>query len=99
MLGFTSIPFSQNHKIQEDLNKSIVDIYTLKGCPWCKRSILLLQKSNIVYTVHMIEDDSQFAKINKITNTSTFPQIFIEGNFIGGYENLVEFLSSYKIKE
>ncbi len=36
----------------------------------------------------MITNDEEYTEINKLTSVSTFPQIFINSKFIGGYSEL-----------
>ncbi len=65
-----------------------VDIYILPDCPWSKRSLKLLDSFHLKYNSHEITNDEEFKNINNITSISTFPQIFINKQFIGGYSEL-----------
>ena len=65
-----------------------VDVYVLPDCPWSKRALKLLDSLNIKYNSHVITNDDQFTKISNISSISTFPQIFINNQFIGGYSEL-----------
>ena len=65
-----------------------VKIYTLNNCPWSKRAIRLLNSSNIDHDVELIRSDEEFEKLNSITNHHTFPQIFLDDQFFGGYDEL-----------
>ena len=67
---------------------STVDIYILPDCPWSKRSFKLLDSLNVKYNSHIITNDEEFNKISNITSISTFPQIFVNNQFIGGYSEL-----------
>jgi len=67
---------------------SNVDIYILRDCPWSKRALKLLDSLNFKYNSHIISSDEEFIKIRNITSISTFPQIFINNQFIGGYSEL-----------
>ena len=67
---------------------SNVEIYILPDCPWSKRALKLLHSFHIKYTPHIITNDEEFNKISNITSISTFPQIFINNQFIGGYSEL-----------
>ena len=69
-------------------NKPRVKIYTLKNCPWSKRSIRLLDSLSIPYQGILIENDQDFQKVNSLSNHNTFPQIFLDDVFIGGYDEL-----------
>ena len=92
LLGFL---VDQDNKagIHQDLvyTKSIkVDIYSVDKCPWSKRAILILGKYGITPRVHFVRNDSEYHLITEKTGINTFPQIFINETFIGGYDELVE---------
>ena len=80
-------------------NDKKVEIYTLQNCPWSKRSIRLLNRLEIPHNVIIVSSDEEFDLIKKRTNSSTFPQIFIDGFFIGGYDALIEYKSLGKLEE
>ena len=69
-------------------NTSRVKAYILKNCPWSKRSIRLLDSLSIPYEAILIENDKDFQKVNSLSNHNTFPQIFLDGLFFGGYDDL-----------
>ncbi len=65
-----------------------VDIYVLPGCPWSKRALKLLDSHHIKYNYNLITNDEEFEKISNITSINSFPQIFINDKFIGGFSEL-----------
>jgi len=69
-------------------NHSRVNIYILKDCPWSKRAIRLLNSLSIPHEVTLIDNDESFQKIMVISNHDTFPQIFLDNKFFGGYDEL-----------
>ena len=69
-------------------NPANVDIYILPDCPWSKRALIILDSSNIKYNSYVISNDEEFKKISNKSSISTFPQIFINNRFIGGYSEL-----------
>ena len=71
-------------------NESRVKVYILKDCPWSKRAIRLLNSLSIPHEVTLIDNDESFNKIMVISKHNTFPQIFLEDKFIGGYDELAE---------
>ena len=73
-----------------NINSPVVDIYVLSDCPWAKRALKLLDSYNIKYNSFLVTNDDQFRTINDKTSIDTFPQIFINNEFIGGYTELVE---------
>ena len=82
-------------------NQSRVKAYILKNCPWSKRSIRLLDSLSVPYDSILIENDKDFKKVNSLSNHNTFPQIFLDDVFFGGYDELskqakYDFLNSFK---
>ena len=80
---------------------SRVAVYVLSNCPWSKRSIRLLNSLSIPYESFLIENDKDFQKVNSLSNHNTFPQIFLDGKFFGGYDELskqskLDYLDSFK---
>ncbi|ABM71991.1 Glutaredoxin [Prochlorococcus marinus str. MIT 9515] len=78
-----------------------VKAYILKSCPWSKRSLRLLDSLSIPHEVVLIENDKDFQKVNSLSNHETFPQIFLDDKFFGGYDELskqaqFDYLNSFK---
>ncbi len=71
-------------------NQSRVKAYILKECPWSKRAIRLLNSLSIPHEVILIDNDDIFQKIMVKSNHNTFPQIFLDNKFFGGYDELSE---------
>ena len=58
------------------------------GVNLSKRTLKLLDCLRIKYNFYVINSDEEFKKISIKTSISTFPQIFINNQFIGGYSEL-----------
>ena len=71
-------------------NESRVKAYILKDCPWSKRAIRLLNSLSVPHEVILIDNDQIFQKIMSKSNHNTFPQIFLDNQFFGGYDELSE---------
>jgi len=71
-------------------NESRVKAYILKDCPWSKRAIRLLNSLSIAHEVTLIDNDESFQKIRAQSSHNTFPQIFLDNKFFGGYDELSE---------
>ena len=74
-----------------------VKIFTIKDCPWSARAIRMLRTLQVEHEIKVIDNDNDFNSLNKITNYSMFPQIFINEKFIGGYLELAELHASGKL--
>ena len=82
-------------------NQTRVKAYILKNCPWSKRSIRLLDSLSIPYERILIENDQDFQKVRSLSNHNTFPQIFLDDVFFGGYDEIakqakLDYLKSFK---
>lgn len=83
----------------EPLNTGFT-IYTKSGCSNCTKVKKLLQENKILFTTidsnnYLIEEKENFLSFIKIKSNSehkTFPIIFHDGVFIGGYQETVQFI-------
>ena len=71
----------------------IVKIYSTAICPYCERAKMLLEKRSIKYTEFKIDEDVKlFEEMLALSNgRRSVPQIFIDDQHIGGYDDLVDF--------
>jgi len=74
-----------------------VEIFIIPNCPWSARAIRMLRILQVAHEITVIKNEDDFKSLNKITNYTTFPQIFMNGEFIGGYSELAELHSSGKL--
>ncbi len=67
-----------------------VVIYTRQMCGYCARAKALLQSKNVAFTEHdaTFSQDLRQEMIGKSNGRTTFPQIFINGQHIGGCDDL-----------
>jgi GrxC family glutaredoxin len=71
------------------------EIYTTgASCPYCVRAKALLQAKGLDYTeINITEDASLVEEMVTRSKQRTVPQIFIDGESIGGYEDLVKVIN------
>ena len=65
-----------------------LEIAVLPGCPWCSRALRLLRTLDVPHTVITVNDDSTFKSVQSRSGMGTFPQVFVDGTVIGGYDDL-----------
>ena len=65
-----------------------LEIAVLPGCPWCSRALRILRTLDLPHTVTTINDDAAFQAVQQRSGMTTFPQVFIDGTMIGGYDKL-----------
>lgn len=67
-----------------------VKIYSTTVCPYCVRAKQLLERKGVAYTdINLSQEDPQVRlDLMQRTNHRTVPQIFINDQFIGGFDQL-----------
>jgi glutaredoxin 3 len=75
-----------------------VEIYTTPWCGYCARAKGLLEKKGVAYQeMDVMEDGPKRAEMRARTKRSTVPQIFINGQHIGGSDELAELEQAGKL--
>ena len=65
-----------------------IEIAVLPGCPWSARAVRMLRTLNLPHTVTTVNDDNGFLQIQTRSEMTSFPQVFIDGAVVGGYDEL-----------
>lgn len=68
-----------------------VEIYTKMGCPYCSRAKRLLDAKGAAFEEHDITlgGPQRAEMIQRASGRTTVPQIFIDGQHVGGSDDLV----------
>lgn len=70
-------------------------IFTKKDCPYCVRAKALLATKNVSFTESVIgEDMLRETFMEMYPNQRTVPLILIDGQQVGGYDQLVEYFNN-----
>jgi glutaredoxin 3 len=66
-----------------------VELYTTGWCPFCHRARALLERKGVSYTnIDLDEQPNRRDEMIKRSGRRTVPQIFINGEHIGGSDDL-----------
>jgi glutaredoxin 3 len=66
-----------------------IEMYTTPFCGYCARAKSLLEKKGAAYVeVDVMMDETKRAEMRERARRSTVPQIFINGQYIGGSDEL-----------
>ena len=78
-----------------------VKVYTVDYCPYCKKAKALLDKKGVKYEEIDITDQPEMREklVEMSGGRDTVPQIFINGECIGGSTDLDALNSSGKLDE
>ena len=78
----------------------MIKIYSSSWCPSCVYAKRLLEDNNIQFEeINIEEADISREQLAEITGGMSVPQIVINGQSIGGFENLLELNQSGKLSE
>lgn len=68
----------------------MIEIYTLTLCPACRAAKRFLDENNQAYTeINIKETDMTRDRLEELTGGRTVPQIVIDGNCIGGFDEMM----------
>ena len=71
---------------------SQIIVYTTEPCGYCRVAKALLAKRGVQYEeINLVKDPEGRAELVRLTGMMTFPQVVIDGEGIGGYQELVAF--------
>lgn len=67
-----------------------VEIYTKTNCPYCTAAKNLFNERGVEYTEYDAEHDEALRAqmLERSNGRRTFPEIFINGEHVGGYDDL-----------
>lgn len=66
-----------------------VSVYTKDYCPYCESAKSLLEFKDVNFQeIDVTNDPETFNKIVEQTGWDTVPQIFIDGEFVGGCDDI-----------
>ena len=78
-----------------------VEIYTKATCPYCIRAKKLLDLKGVEYCEYEISGDAEkrAEMIQRAGGRTTVPQVFIDGEHVGGSDDLMRLEMSGKLDE
>lgn len=80
--------------IAPDANKPMdVTVFSRKGCPFCVKAKAQLQETGIEYEELVLNEDYTDRTLRAVANATSFPQVFINGEHIGGSDEVEKWLA------
>jgi glutaredoxin-like protein len=75
-----------------------VTVLSRPGCPFCARARALLHDANIEFEELVLNRDYTDRTLRAVANATSYPQVFIDGERIGGADDLEAWLTAGKSK-
>jgi glutaredoxin-like protein len=73
-----------------------VTVFSRDGCPYCARAKGMLHDAGISFEELVLNRDFTEASLRAVTGQSTVPQVFINGDFIGGSDEMEQYMKASK---
>jgi glutaredoxin-like protein len=70
-----------------------VAVFTRDGCGFCARAKALLSDAGIEFEELLLNRDYTDQTLRAVSSQITYPQVFIDGKYIGGSDELAEWLA------
>ena len=72
-------------------NSVKVEVYSTEYCPYCTRARMLLESKGVPYVELRVDQDINLRnEMERRSNRTSVPQIFIGNKHIGGFDDLAE---------
>ena len=84
------------------ISQANIIVYGKDYCPYCRAAKQFFTKNNYPFTYFEVSDDeSKYEDMLKLTGGApkTVPQIIINGQVVGGYDNLMNLVKSDKLTD
>ena len=69
-----------------------ISMITKPGCPFCARAKAMLAENGMDFEEIALGRDATIRSVRAITGKETVPQVFIDGDYVGGSEELEAYL-------
>jgi glutaredoxin 3 len=78
----------------------VITIYSTNHCPYCERAKALLKSNQIPFDeIDLSDKPDELSALKQKTGLRTVPQIFIKGELIGGFTDLLALQQSGKLQK
>lgn len=69
-------------------------MYTTEWCGYCRAAKQLLDREGLGYSEVRVDDDPNFRqRMRELSGRHTVPQVFVNGESIGGYQELARLIA------
>ena len=73
------------------MQKQAITVFSKPNCPYCKKAKQLLTEKGLTFDELEVGKTISLANLKALSNADTVPQVFIDGQLIGGSEALAAY--------
>jgi glutaredoxin len=75
--------------------ENLVEIWGRPGCSYCERAKRWDKKFGLNYIYHQLDEDfTREELLERFPGAKTYPQIIVDGEYIGGHDDFVKYKNS-----
>ena len=75
-----------------------IEVYAQSFCPFCRAAVELLESRDIPFTHHQMDGrDAELAEKKREYGHGTIPIVIVDGELIGGYQELLQLENAGKL--
>lgn len=86
-----------NYINPDAVQSSAITVFSKLGCPFCTRAKNELKAKGLTFEELVLGEDVNITTLRAVANSDTVPQIFIDGEHIGGSEKLSEYFRDHQL--
>jgi glutaredoxin-like protein len=72
-----------------------VSVFSRPGCPHCAKAKGLLADAGIEYEELVLNQDYTDRTLRAVANATSYPQVFVDGDLVGGADDLQKWLAAH----
>ena len=76
----------------------MIEIWSKPQCPFCDAAVQICETKDLEFKKYMLDEDFNREEFTeKFPNARTFPQIIIDGELVGGYQEFNQYVQTKAI--
>ena len=76
-----------------NLGDIMIEIWSKPQCPFCDAAVQICETKELEFKKYMLDEDFNREEFTeKFPNARTFPQILVDGELVGGYQEFNQYV-------
>ena len=78
----------------------MIEIWSKPQCPFCDAAVQICETKDLEFKKYMLDEDFNREEFTeKFPNARTFPQIIVDGELVGGYQEFNQYVQTKSISQ
>ena len=76
----------------------MIEIWSKPQCPFCDAAVQIFETKDLEFKKYILDEDFNREEFTeKFPNARTFPQIIVDGELVGGYQEFNQYVQTKSI--